>query len=246
MGSGRQHPHGGPPDLPGPPSGEAGKASMESQLLGQAVRPVVAVVDDEPQVRRFLTLVLEPMGVEVAEFGCSADFLAQLDNRRFDCALVDLRLPDGTGLDIAASVRSRGLPMALVLVSGYANVRVAVQAVRDGMIDVLEKPFAPADVQAVVNRGLSLCRQRQAEARKSHELRQRMLSLTDSERRVLDLVLAGLPNKVIARTLSMGLRTVESRKQQLYMKLGAGSVSELVRVALAAGITAEPQPAVAG
>lgn len=208
---------------------------MDGPLLPPVKQPVVAVVDDEPLVRRFVALALLPLDAEVFEFGSASEFRAGLDSRPFDCAVIDLRLPDGTGLELAAEVRSRGLVMSLLLVSGFANVRVAVQAVQGGMIDVLEKPFSPGDVLSAVTRGVALCQERRAGTRKLAVARDRVATLSDSERDVLELVLVGLPNKVIARTLGMGLRTVESRKQQLYQKLAANSVSELVRVALAAG-----------
>ena len=227
---------------------ELGRAmtAMECHPFAGQPRPVVAIVDDEPQIRSYMTAALAPLGVEIAEFGSCTEFVAALDRRHFDCALVDLRLPDGTGLDLAASVKSRDLSTALVLVTGFANVRVAVQAVQDGMIDVLEKPFSAVDAQAAVNRGIRICREREAKARQMHQVRGRVASLSDSERAVLDLVLGGLPNKVIARSLNMGLRTVESRKAQLYLKLGAGSISELVQIAMTAGITREMPVQAAG
>jgi two-component system response regulator FixJ len=209
---------------------------MDSPLPPLATRPVVAVVDDEPQVRRFLATALAPLNAEVAEFGSVAEFVAGLSERRFDCAVIDLRLPDGTGLEAAAQVRARSLTTSIVLVSGYANVRVAVQAVRDGVIEVLEKPFDPAELLSAVHWGVILCEQRAAQSLKTQQLQERVASLTESEREVLDLVLRGLPNKTIARTLHLGLRTIESRKHRLYQKLGAGSISELVQIAIAAGI----------
>jgi len=217
---------------------------MDSLSLPPACRPVVAVVDDEPQVRHFFALAVAPLNAEVVEFGSAAEFRAAIDVRHFDCAVIDLRLPDGTGLDLAAEVRSRGLVTSLVLMSGYASVKVAVQAVRDGMIDVLEKPFAPGDVLSTVTCGISLCQQRRADARKLGAAKERLLSLSESERSVLELVVAGLPNKVIARTLGLGLRTVESRKQQLYLKLAANSISELVQAALAGGFEAKPSASI--
>jgi len=215
---------------------------MDSQLLPPESRPVVAVVDDEPQIRCFLTLALAPLCAEAVEFGSAAEFRAAIDVRPFDCAVIDLHLPDGTGLELAAEVRSRELDISLVLVTGYASVKVAVQAIRDGVIDVLEKPFAPGDVLAAVTRGISLCNQRRADGRKSGAAKERLASLSNSEREVLELVIAGLPNKVIARTLGLGLRTVESRKQRLYLKLAANSISELVQAALAGGFEAKSTP----
>jgi FixJ family two-component response regulator len=215
---------------------------MDSSLLPPANQPVVAVVDDEPEVRRFLKLALAPLEGDIVELSKAAEFRAALDSRSFDCALVDLRLPDGSGLELAAEVQERGLATSLVLVSGFANVRVAVQAVQGGMIDVLEKPFEPAAVLAVVKRGVDLCRLRQADMRYASSARSRIAALSDSERGVLELVLAGHPNKVIAKTLGLGLRTVESRKTQLYRKLAADSLSELFHIAMAAGFTRNPTP----
>ncbi len=213
---------------------------MDSTLPPPANQPVVAVVDDEPQVRRFLTLALAPLDAEVVELGSAAEFRAALDRCSLDCAVIDLRLPDGCGLDLAAEVQARGLATSLVLVSGYANVRVAVQAVQGGMIDVLEKPFVPEELLAAVTRGVKLCRERHADLQTLSAAKSRISALSDSEQGVLRLVLAGLSNKVIAKTLGLGLRTVESRKAQLYRKLAADSISELVQIALAAGIDRNP------
>jgi two-component system response regulator FixJ len=205
----------------------------------------VAIVDDEPQVRRFLAAAIAPLSPEVVEFGNVAEFVSGLSSHRFECAVIDLRLPDGTGLEAAAEVRARSLATSIVLVSGYANVRVAVQAVRGGVIEVLEKPFDPQELLSAVHWGVVLCEQRTAQSLRTQRLQQRVASLTESEREVLDLVLGGLPNKSIARNLHLGLRTVESRKHRLYQKLGAGSISELVQIAIAAGLVPrEPAAAI--
>jgi two-component system response regulator FixJ len=209
---------------------------MESQLSAAANRPLVAVVDDEPHMRLFETMALKPLEVEVAGFGTVSEFTAALDQQGFDCAVIDLRLPDGTGMDAAAAVRNRHHPTSLVLVSGYANVRVAVQALRGGMLDVLEKPFAAYELRDAVRRGIEVCRLRRQQNEQQREVASRLKLLTASEREVLELIMLGLPNKVIAKRLDLGLRTVESRKQALYRKLGAESISELVQFAMTAGI----------
>jgi len=219
--------------------------TMDSPLPPPGTRPVVAVVDDEPQVRRVLAAALAPLSPQVVEFGSVAEFASALASHRFDCAVLDLRLPDGTGLEAAAEVRSRNLPTSIVLVSGYANVRVAVQAVRDGVIEVLEKPVDPQELLSAVHWGVTVCQQRTAQSLRAQELQRRMASLSESEREVLDLVLSGLPNKTIARNLQLGLRTVESRKHSLYQKLGASSISELVQIAIAAGVVPREPGAVA-
>ncbi|MCU0880330.1 MAG: response regulator [Pirellulaceae bacterium] len=209
---------------------------MDSKLSPVADRPLVAVVDDEPHMRLFEATALKPLEVEVAGFGTVAEFIAALDQQCFDCAVIDLRLPDGTGMDAAAAVRNRNHPTSLVLVSGYANVRVAVQALRGGMLDVLEKPFAAYELRDAVRRGIEICRLRRQQNDQQRDVQSRLQLLTTSERDVLELVMLGLPNKVIAKKLNLGLRTVESRKQALYKKLSAESVSELVQFAMTAGI----------
>lgn len=209
---------------------------MESQLSTAANRPLVAVVDDEPHMRVFEATALKPLEVEVTGFATVAEFIAALDEQSFDCAVIDLRLPDGTGMDAAAAVRQRNHPTSLVLVSGYANVRVAVQALRGGMLDVLEKPFAAYELREAVRRGIEVCRLRRQQNDQQREVASRLKLLTASEREVLELSMLGLPNKVIAKRLGLGLRTVESRKAALYKKLGAESISELIQFAMTAGI----------
>jgi two-component system, LuxR family, response regulator FixJ len=215
---------------------------MESQLSPAPNRRLVAVVDDEPHMRLFEAMALKPLEVEVTGFATVAEFVAALDEQSFDCAVIDLRLPDGTGMDAAAAVRQRNHPTSLVLVSGYANVRVAVQALRGGMLDVLEKPFAAYELRDAVRRGIEVCCLRRQQSNQQREVESRLKLLTASEREVLELIMLGLPNKVIAKRLDLGLRTVESRKQALYKKLGAESISELVQFAMTAGIGL-PDPA---
>lgn len=216
---------------------------MDSQLSAAVSLPQVAVIDDEPHMRLFEATALKPLEAEISGFGSVAEFVGVLDRQCFDCAVIDLRLPDGTGLDAAAAVRNRNLPTSLVLVSGYANVRVAVQALRGGMLDVLEKPFAAYELRDAVRRGIEVCCLRRRQIDQQREVQARLELLTPSERAVLELVMLGLPNKVIAKRLHLGLRTVESRKQSLYKKLHAESVSELVQIAMTAGLSPHDAPA---
>ena len=210
--------------------------TMESPLPPPATRPVVAVVDDEPQVRRFLAAALAPLSPEIVEFGSVAEFVAGLASHRFDCAVIDLRLPDGTGLEAAAQVRARSLATSIVLVSGYANVRVAVQAVRDGVIEVLEKPFDPQELLSAVHWGVILCEQRTAQATRTRKLQERVSSLTESEREVLDLVARGFDNATISRRLVLSPKTVRNHVANVLNKIGAPDRSAAIVTAREGGL----------
>lgn len=149
-------------------------------------------------------------------------------------AVIDLCLPDGDGLAIAQWMRERLLPTSVLLVSGHANVRIAVDAVQGGVIDVLEKPVSPLALLEAVRRGIALTGQRRERLRNVQEVEEQLAQLTPAERQVLDLVIQGEPNKRIAKQLQVSQRTVESRRSEIYRKLHVDSVSELVAKVIAA------------
>jgi FixJ family two-component response regulator len=193
----------------------------------------VAIVEDDAVVRRFFSSALRPLPVKVQEYEGQQAFLASLDTAQFDCAIVDLCLPDGDGLEIAKVLRARFVPTSLVLVSGYANVRVAVDAMQGGAIDVLEKAISSETLVTAVKRGIELARQRRAQLQQLAETQSQLDQLSPGEQQVLELVLQGEPNKRIAKQLGVSQRTVEARRSEIYRKLNVDSVSELVSKVLA-------------
>ena len=194
----------------------------------------VAIVEDDVDVRRYFGIALRPLGGTICEYQCQRDFIASLDRLAPDCAVVDLRLPDGDGLEIVRVIRDRRLPTSTLLVTGHANVRVTVDAMQGGVFDVLEKPIDSGHFLAAVRRGVELCRQRRMQFQQIADTERQLAQLSSGERQVLDLVLQGEPNKRIAKMLGLSQRTIESRRSEIYRKLEVDSVSTLVSKVLAA------------
>jgi FixJ family two-component response regulator len=132
-----------------------------------------------------------------------------------------------SGLDLQVALAERGCHWPLIMVSGYATVPVAVQAMQLGAMTLLEKPFHNSALLAAVSRALDLDRQRRERQLERPEVQQRLAALSDEELQILRLLVTGKPNKAVASELNLGLRTVERRRQQILEKMGVGSLTEL-------------------
>ena len=199
---------------------------------------VVHVVDDDAAVRRSLALLLRSAGfaVEVHESGDM--FLraaAAPGGLRFGCVLLDLRMPGTDGLAVQREMAARGLGLPVVVVTAHGDVPLAVQAMRAGASDFIEKPYGGEAIIRAADAALARGEEERARAREAAEAAARVSALSPREADVLRGLVAGRQNKVIARDLGISPRTVEIHRANLMEKLAAGSLSEAVRTALAAG-----------
>ena len=195
-------------------------------------RPTVFVVDDDESTRELFRWLLSTHGIPVEVFRCAHDFLLALRVDQPGCVLLDLRMPDMSGLELQQHLARRGVDIPIVFVTAEGNVSQAVAAVKAGAVDFIEKPFD-------YNRVLSLvrdCLARNAEQRRQLSKREgvacRLASLTRREREVLERVMAGKPNRVIAEDLVISVKTVEVHRAHIMEKLEVKSVAALVQVAL--------------
>ncbi len=200
--------------------------------LGPA--PVVFVVDDDPAMRDSLRWLIESTGLEVETFADARTFLARVRPELPGCLVVDVRMPGMSGLDLQGELARRGVGLPTIVITGHAEVPMAVRAVKAGAIDFIEKPFSDQLLLDRVRQGIDMDRQeREGRARRAEILRRQSL-LTQREREVLDLVVAGKANKEIAATLHLSPKTVEVHRAHVMEKMQASSVAELVRLALVA------------
>ena len=194
----------------------------------------VYVVDDDSSIRQLLAWLMESNGIAVCVFPDARSFLEALRTDAPGCIVVDLHMPGMSGLELQGELKARGIRMPIVFLSGGADVGKAVRAVREGAVDFIEKPFDYKHVVAVIRE----CLRRDAEARESREHHreslERMALLTQREREVLDLVVAGRTNREIGETLAISVKTVEAHRASLMEKLGVDSVAELVQRVLSA------------
>lgn len=194
--------------------------------------PLVYVVDDEPAVVDLLRRLCADRGLKVAGFGGAKEFLAAVDPDRPGCLVLDLRLPDMTGIDLLEKLRALGTTQTIVFISGYADVEHAVRAMKMGVHDFLEKPFSNQKIlDAILSAVERDGKQREVKA-EVDDIGRRVARLTRRELQVMDLVVSGMANKAIAAELSLSPKTVEVYRANVMAKMEVGSLAELVRAAM--------------
>ena len=193
------------------------------------------VVDDEAALRRSLEVLLRAEGFEVESFASGADFLAAATPELpFGCVLLDLRMPDTDGLAVQRELAGRGLTHPVILITGHGDVPAAVQAMKAGAHDFVEKPFSGNAILATLRAALAQGERAHSAAQQTAQAKARVATLSARELEVLRALLAGRANKRIAGDLGISPRTVEIHRGNLMAKLGVRSLSEAVRLALAA------------
>ena len=197
--------------------------------------PRIFIVDDDAAVRESLQALLEAKGHAVSAHESAEAFLAACSPAQSGCALVDLQMPGMDGLALLEQLRAKGSLLPVVMVTGHGDIALAVQAMKSGAIDFIEKPYSNDSILAVVNRALAVAGSGIAPIMPA-EVTVRIAALTPREREVLELLVAGKPNKIIAHELTISPRTVEIHRANLKKHMQADSLSHLIRMALAAGI----------
>ena len=194
----------------------------------------VFVVDDDSSTRELLAWLMKRHGLRAEVFPDARSFLKRYKSEMPGCLVVDLNMPGMSGLDLQQYLKDHGVLLPLLFLSGRADVPKAVKAVREGAIDFIEKPFDYRRVVALVQE----CIKRDAEAREKQERKraytERLAQLTQREREVLELVIAGRMNREIAEKLDISIKTVEAHRAKIMEKLEVNSVAELVQAKLAA------------
>ena len=195
-----------------------------------ADRPTVDVIDDDEAVRDSLALVLGSAGIAVRTHVSAAAFLAALPKEPVDCIVTDVRMPGVSGIDLLRELRALGLHTPVIVMTGHGDVPLAVEAMKLGALEFLEKPFDDrALLDGVARARAGASRQRDHDARVA-EIMARVGSLSERERQVMDALVRGQPNKVIAYELGISPRTVEVYRANVMTKMQADSLPELVRM----------------
>lgn len=215
---------------------ETTRAAQVPERPADADTPLLHVVDDEPSIRLLFERLGPLTGATVRSWGKAQDFLdlAQLDeDQRPVCLVLDLNLPDRNGLDVLRELRARGSNIPAIVISGMAAVSHAVGALKLGSIDFVEKPFRKEEILVAIRRAIDGARQNHRRHLDQASLASRLQDLTPRERQVMDLVVAGLPNKGIASQLGISPKTIEVHRANVMRKTGADSLADLVKLAMA-------------
>ena len=194
--------------------------------------PTVHVIDDDDAVRDSIQMFLANEGLDVRTYASADAFIAALDLAPPGCVVTDVRMPGMSGIELLAEIAKTRLAMPVIVVTGHADVQLAVRAMKSGAVDLLEKPFKAADLINAVSRALEVGRNSQRNVLSAQEAQARLVTLTVRETEVLDRLVRGQPNKIIAYEMGISPRTVEVHRANVMKKTQAGSFSELVRMFL--------------
>ena len=208
------------------------RVSLQHQSLQN--EPAVHVVDDDPHLLKSLRWLLESVGLTVATYASAQDFLGDFDPVQPGCVLLDVRMARMSGLELAQLLQSRNITIPVILFTGHGDVSMAVQAMKNGAFDFIEKPYNEQKLLDRINDAIEHDRRIRRESAERDEAIVRMALLTPREREVIDLIVEGLGNKQIAARLGISEKTVEVHRSRVKTKLRAGSVAELVKIALRA------------
>ncbi|AXB76619.1 response regulator transcription factor [Novosphingobium sp. P6W] len=197
---------------------------------------LVHIVDDEESMRRSTGYALKTTGYAVATWSSGTEFLKQVRHAEQGCILLDVRMPDIDGLEVQQVLAARGVTMPVVIMTGHGDITIAVQAMKAGAVDFLEKPFEKSALLNAVEAAFERIAKADDAAIKAQDAATLLAALTPRERDVLEGLAQGLPNKTIAYDLGISPRTVEVHRANLMAKLDVRSLSDALRIAFAAGL----------
>ena len=198
--------------------------------------PVVHVIDDDDAARDSLAFLLRSALFDVRSYETAPAFLATIKSMLHGCVITDVRMPEMTGIELLRRLRERGIEIPVIVITGHGDIPLAVEAIRYGAADFFEKPYDDdallAAVRSAFNRGEGIAQGAEERA----ALNERLATLSNHERRVLHGLVAGKPNQIMAFEYEISPRTVEIYRANVMTKMQAASLSELVRMAIVAGM----------
>lgn len=199
-------------------------------------RRTILVIDDDPAMRDSLAFLLEVNGFAVVTHETATDVLSDFGNSTVDCVVSDIRMPGMSGLELVRKLKADAIACPVILMTGHGDVALAVEAMKAGAVDFIEKPFEDEALLRAISEALQTQSAAPADDTAKREAEARLVDLSPRERDVLRGLVAGKINKVIAHDLGISPRTVEVYRANLMAKTNARSMSELMRIAIAAGL----------
>lgn len=198
--------------------------------------PTVFIVDDDPGVRDSLQLLMTSIGLRAETYASACDFLEAYGSERAGCLILDVRMPGMSGLELQQMLTSRRSTLPIIFITAHADVPMAVEAVKAGAADFVQKPFRDQDLIDKVQHAIEENAGLREKLSDRAQIAERIASLTPREREIMDLVVEGNANKVIARVLDLSQRTVEIHRARVMEKMQAKSLAQLVQMAMRAEV----------
>ncbi|RYD27033.1 MAG: response regulator transcription factor [Lysobacteraceae bacterium] len=208
----------------------------ETLAIGTLPPTIVYIVDDDTKVRSSTWFMLSAAGFQPRAFAGGADFLEALPDLPLGAVLLDLQMPDVGGFDVLQAISCNDTAFPVIVVTGFGGVIGAVRAMKLGAVDFIEKPYVEDTLIALIETAVVTSRGADEAKKRCRAAQRKLETLTPREREVLELMVAGLPNKLIAYRLQISNRTVEMHRASLMDRLGESSFSAAIRLAITAGI----------
>lgn len=202
---------------------------------------LVHLVDDDEAIRRSVGFMLKTSGLQVRLYESGIELLKRGAALEPGCILLDIRMPAMDGIEVQTALREKGVVLPVIIMTGHGDVSLAVQAMKAGAVDFIEKPFEKAVLLGAIDHAMERLNRSAANQARADEAVVRLQALTPREREVLDGLAKGLPNKTIAYDLGISPRTVEIHRANVMTKLGVRSLSEALRIAFAAQDPSSPE-----
>ena len=195
---------------------------------------IVYIVDDDQAIRHAMGLLLKSVGLQHEMFTSADEFLELQSGNNNGCLVLDIRMPGLSGLELQQKLIEMGSSLPIIFISGHGDIPMAVEAMQKGAFDFIQKPFRDQELLDRISEALSTAREREEEREQRLDVQDRIDTLTKREHEVLDLVVTGKPNKIIAHELGVSQRTIEIHRARVMEKMRARSLAELVRMHMAA------------
>lgn len=198
-------------------------------------QPTVFVIDDDGPARDSVCLLVRSMGIRALAFESAEQFLQGFDSDCPGCVITDVRMPGLSGVQLQEALLEKSIGIPVIVLTGYASTALTVRAMKNGAVTLLDKPYQDNDLWDAVRNALTRDATYRQRSMRMREIRERLDRLTPKEVSVLDLILKGRPNKLMAAELKVSERTVENRRREIFRKTETKSVAELVRLAIEGG-----------
>jgi len=195
-----------------------------------ATEPMVHVIDDDDSARQSLEFLIDCAGLRVRSYASAVEFLAAVPDMEHGCIVTDVRMPEMSGIELLGRLKALGVRDPIIVITGHADVPMAIQAMKEGVADFIEKPFSDDAILSAIRAAVARQSDRAQADEERAQVNERLATLSQREREVLEGLVEGHANKVIAFDLDISARTVEVYRANVMTKMHARSLSELVRM----------------
>ena len=192
----------------------------------------IHIIDDDPSMLKYLSDLVNTINYKSQTYDSANDFLGKYNNDDLGCLILDLRLPGISGLDLHQQLPEHGIDLPVIMISGFGDISTVVKAMKSGVLDFLEKPFKGQELLDLIHNAINQHKEIREKSNTQNKAKIRLDSLTKREKEVMQLVVAGMLNKDIAKILEISIKTVEVHRANVMDKMSVKSVADLVRMSL--------------